>query len=562
MLSIPSIREATKRFFSTTVPDIIADIDNNFQLLLAALLQKTVVTVSLSADADFVATGTNDYTVINQAITYVNGLGGGIIRVAKGVYNTPGRIIPLPNVTVIGDGMGNTIFQGGNPSDYTILNTSAVDNFQLRDVTIDCQNATRASCARLYSATNCVFKRVYFKNVASGGWHLKLGVTNSATDGILNEDNKFIDCVFDGHAGTLEMLLLFNCRNTQVIRPKFRNKTTTGPMLGLWQKTYNTKIIDPDFKDCLGSCIYYSITCEGTWIVRPYAINCGTLIQGANVSDNGAFGLTQARNLKILQPVAIGGANSVTSTAIQLGALDDFVVDSPSIEKYQIGINLFKGNNTANAPATNGVIINPNIRDCNPQANFYTIHPGIYFSGIGGSLNLRVIGGNIYDDQATKTQRYPVSFDGAFTWDDISFINTRLSPDTANSGTPFTLQDGAAIGSYVTFKDIKGLNPNALYVQGSVTGATTFDRTNGDVITATLTGNLTTTFAAGQVKGDRLCLLLTQDATGSRTMTKPSNAICVGGAIALSTGANAIDQYEFIWNGTKWVERFRALNLS
>lgn len=100
------------------------------------------------------------------------------------------------------------------------------------------------------------------------------------------------------------------------------------------------------------------------------------------------------------------------------------------------------------------------------------------------------------------------------------------------------------------------------YAQGNVTGATTFDVANGEVITATLTGNVTTTLAGGHYVGQRLRLLLTQDGTGSRTISKPTNARLPGGAFSPTATAAATDAWTLEWDGTNWREISRTLNVS
>jgi len=107
-----------------------------------------------------------------------------------------------------------------------------------------------------------------------------------------------------------------------------------------------------------------------------------------------------------------------------------------------------------------------------------------------------------------------------------------------------------------------GINPEKLYAQGNATGATTFNRVNGDTISATLTGNITTTITDGMSAGDRLTLVLTQDGTGSRTVSKPSNVKLVGGAFSPTATAAAVDSWTLVWDGTNWRETSRSLNMS
>lgn len=96
------------------------------------------------------------------------------------------------------------------------------------------------------------------------------------------------------------------------------------------------------------------------------------------------------------------------------------------------------------------------------------------------------------------------------------------------------------------------------YAQGNVTGATTFNVINGETIAATLTGNITVTLTSGDYKGQRLTLILTQDGTGSRTVSWPGTAKLAQGGFTLATSASAVDVVTFQWDGTNWREVARA----
>lgn len=438
---------------------------------------------------------TNDAAAIQAAIDACNTAGGGVVYLPEAVYIVTTAITPKNNVLVVGAGKGVTILKTGVASGYFFTSTTTLSRFGLQDMTIDCGNTVAGSGVSLYYASNCLINRVEFKNGATNGWLLKFGVTTGATDGVLCLNNKIIDCDFNTHAGTLEMLLLFNCRNTEVIRPYFTGKTGGSVIFGLWQKTYNTRIVEPTFRDNAGICLYYSITCEETVIENLYAENNGIVIQGANISDNGAFGLTQAKGLHIINPVIIGGANSTTAYGIQLGAVNNVSVINAVIEEYETGILFDNGNNAANTAATNWTILNPHIRNCNPVNNVHVYHTGIFFQAIGGSMYGRIIGGSFYDDQATKTQRYPIGFSGAFTWDYLTIINNRLSADTASGGTSITLQDTAALGSNVLIQDnqdYSGSTPAQTVIPVSRGGTGSATQNFVDLTTAQTIGGLKT----------------------------------------------------------------------
>jgi hypothetical protein len=102
---------------------------------------------------------------------------------------------------------------------------------------------------------------------------------------------------------------------------------------------------------------------------------------------------------------------------------------------------------------------------------------------------------------------------------------------------------------------------DAPYQIPTTTGAVTIDRANGRYQYATLTGNVTLTVAAGTRIGDELTLALTQDATGSRTLTLGgTNVKPAGGALVLTTTAAKADVIALVWTGSAWREKSRALN--
>ena len=104
-----------------------------------------------------------------------------------------------------------------------------------------------------------------------------------------------------------------------------------------------------------------------------------------------------------------------------------------------------------------------------------------------------------------------------------------------------------------------GVNPQGSHGVSTTAGSATFNRVNGSVQTATLTGNVgTVTITAGQNVGDELMLVLTQDATGGRTFTWPTNVKLAGGTLTLSVTANAVDVVRLVWDGTNWRSISRA----
>ena len=80
-----------------------------------------------------------------------------------------------------------------------------------------------------------------------------------------------------------------------------------------------------------------------------------------------------------------------------------------------------------------------------------------------------------------------------------------------------------ATGSFVfpNNLDINGQVSSPTHAKGNITGAVTIDWNDGNIQTGTLTGNITFTFSNPK-SGASYQLIITQDATGGRTITWPT----------------------------------------
>jgi hypothetical protein len=101
---------------------------------------------------------------------------------------------------------------------------------------------------------------------------------------------------------------------------------------------------------------------------------------------------------------------------------------------------------------------------------------------------------------------------------------------------------------------------------GSGSGTRAINLANGNVVSATLAGATTFTFS-GATAGMACSfgVYLTQDATGSRTVTWPASVKWSGGTPpTLSTAANAVDilVFETIDGGTTWYGSLVGTNFS
>ena len=107
-----------------------------------------------------------------------------------------------------------------------------------------------------------------------------------------------------------------------------------------------------------------------------------------------------------------------------------------------------------------------------------------------------------------------------------------------------------------------------VYAAGNTGTAINLDLTNGGVQTMTLTGDATITLTGENATantGSSVTLILTNDATPSRTVTLAGGTFKVaGGTIARSTGASEIDIWTFFTpdQGTTWYYNIPMKNLS
>lgn len=462
---------------------------------------------------------------INSALSQcgTNGING--VYLPGGAYTINSRITPVSNCHIYGDGKGVTNLNGSVSSDWDFFYNSSTQlvNFTLSDLTINLQNGSNASGIELSNASSTVIQNVSFLNGAAGGWFIQYGANGSGlTAPVQNYNNSLINDDFTSHAGTLEAVLVYNAENTHIERMSFTNISSPG--LGLWQKDYDTKIDNFYCNNSTNGSIYYSLTTDRTTIDSPNFNNCGGGIKGANVSDNGSFAVTQAQGLKITNPVMVGGTDTTQASGIQLGAVNDATIINPIIKAYQIGIILNGGNESASSSPTNWSIIGGSISDNNASDDAFGIHPGILIStstpsGLqeGGLIQ----GVDIYDDQASPTQKFPIVFDGATTYDGVTVTCNKLSAPASLSGTSIGLQDSAVLGSNILVfcnQQYSGTNPSQTQLSGpwSLNGSNIYNNNAGNVGIGTTTP--TAGFAADLFAGD--AVLHVSDLFTNNSITK------------------------------------------
>ncbi len=513
---------------------------------------------------DYICSGTNDSLVINQAIAAVAAAGGGVVHLRTGTYTITAPILPLQNVTLTSEGGMAKIISIGTGYNAILVDGQA-------DVTIA---AIQVDASSLYAS-----------NTSLGEYGAGIKFTNQAVRGTVRGcrvDGARIGILFErgSNIGRIDDVSVYNVRDNSIcIRADVTANLPTAPI------TRDFIIASPY---CDGVANYDAITI--------YCINDTVSIIGGVVRNtNGTAGGSSA-----IQIEGKTGANTknvtVTGTAVTsarractIANVDGFVINGVgSYQCEEVGIKIFstdKGGTISGCSVMEttgpGIYLGASSRRVSVSGN--TIHGNgaansvITFATAGvwvEDSSAHTISNNTVIDNETRgiwlnnstscmvSGNYIANVDGlqanGLIEDESSSLNLyannylsgNISSNFSTNGTSYQSQNN---------RNLDGVGYKSL---GSVTGAVSFDRKDGSLQLATLTGNITVTLVQGRVRGAQMILSLTQDATGSRTAIWPSNFKKAGGSLALSTAANATDEISMIWDGTNWRETARVMALS
>lgn len=477
-----------------------------------------------SSGATYITDGVADEVQINQAITAANTAGGGTVFLYPGTYTCAATISMLSNVNLVGSGYSSKITLPGAFSLQAYQKSNILyNNFRIdgtsntsycfevgnsSDVTIDGCWVTNGGnfCAFIYAQPGNTTRRIRVTNnylQQTNGAQDTLGGGPTATD----VTAVFKDVVIDNNFLIKDMTAGGANENAfdmvAVNGLTFTNNTCYGKVSTGTEQDFNYQL------KFTNNTVHPAVSASSTFLTVDMKAT-GTVSEGALVSNN----IVDQGYLKINGASSHVTKRCVISNNIIYSTSADNGIWTNQTDAVVITGNVCIGTSTSNRW---GILI---------QSSTNTICNNNYVNGYDN---------NIFDNAVDVSNMIS---------DNIS-INFLSAAVVASGSSPNNM----------------GANPETKYAQGNITGATTFNRVNGDVITATLTGNVVSsiTAAPGSRQGDRLTLILTEDGTGNRTLAWPSNFKKAGGTLTIASVASAVNTVKMVWDGTNWQEESRSL---
>lgn len=533
------------------------------------------VTVGTSGSgATYECDGTSDNLVIQEALDDLNTAGGGLLTILAGEYDIQDTITTYPNIIIEGEGAA-TVLDASNMaisgSTHRFIFTSTGDtgktDFVFRDLQFKCfftagTDTTYAtlpatSGIRVANARRVLVDNCYFQDC----WNATTIGQNPATG--------------DDTLGPLNI--------KQVIFSNNQCNTVLGGLQGysedrvIWANNHFEDVGDD-------ACAF--LGAENRDPASAKAVIVGnTFVNGRPINTNGVYGVGVFLKLdggghgkenivditmvgNIVDGAYIGAwfANASKIEAVANNIMNSYLSGlylSGGTEDINIGYNRLYNNNTS-GNGTHAGILGVNTSQLSIENNSIIGTSSGFKQAVNleGTMSHIRVCNNLIKDCTGFAAVYCETFtNGKFDGNTVvNGANGIYIGGTDGSccnndfyGT-FTSQKIATTSvTRIRIRNNGGVNPELRYAQGNVTGATTFNRTNGNVITATQTGSITAAVTAPITSGEKLTLILAQDATGGRTVTWPSNVKFPGGTAAShNTTASAVNIYEFTYDGTNW----------
>jgi hypothetical protein len=273
-----------------------------------------------------------------------------------------------------------------------------------------------------------------------------------------------------------------------------------------------------------GLSVYGGVGNEGITSVGDINV---TNLSGASIAWEAGCGtedisITNATGL-VVEGYTYGDYNGGTATVANQTGIRLNMANSPTTSSIGLEIN-----NWANYGSTTGEVYDIKTTNGSGQSLLNELLIG-HKSGTGNIKQLKPLyGGNNIEIATTG--------DGD--------INLLPGDDTSNNSANDT--DSTVFADRFRHRE-------AFFTLGNKTGTWSPDISKGNVQEVTLTGNSTINVIQNIERGQSLTLIITQDGTGSRTLTMGSSFKFAGGVNTLSTAANAIDVMSIFYTGSTYI---------
>lgn len=542
---------------------------------------------------DYTGNGTTDNVALQAALSAINTAGSGEMFIRPGTFKIASGIGgatvgQYSNLSIQGSGRGQTVLQAtaGVPMISLGSGDASGDNIwrniKISDMTIDMNNQVGAAYGlALGICQDVLLENIHCKNQANGAKSMLFWGASSGASSLMLPRNLIVkDCIFSDSNAQWEMVTLAQGLNVKFINCTFRDKSSIYALLnyGTHDATFTnchfencgngvngfgmTKFVGCDFYNANVSVLSYNTTISACSFEAD-GTNTGLAgikflgyVQAAGESFRDALPANTSvsqKNNRILgctfkrcnSSAIASGVFTNYSGGNQLSSDDLEIADCSFENTYWQGMDV-KANDLK-------------LRNITSYNSGQLGSSTVRFNFVFGAKKGLFEGLRSYDDQGTPTTTRDFFIDNQYAGNALPTQDlTSRDSDFPIGGVPYFYTVSGFTStkpSNITIKGANniGINPDVTYSQGGVTGSVTFDRKYGRTVAATLTGNLTPTFAVGIFDGEELNLELTQDATGSRTCAKPVNSKVPGGTMPISTAANARDVYRSRWDNSSWL---------
>ena len=446
---------------------------------------------------------TDDAPALNALVTYINSVGGGILFLPKGTYMVDSRVYWKSNVSLVGEGIGLTILKprqaAGVGVGFAAISwqgftaSNPMVNCTFRDFTIDGDEMNITSYTsypkgiNIHYVKDCIFRDMVIKNTCATG----LGIDNLSNV-------------------TMDNIHCYNCGRSFV--PSGTEANVGGAGLGIGTETMNSEgfII----RNCIcDGCGNYGIFLEdqssGDFPDESYIItgnivrngrNHGIVVKGGSktivanntVYDNANDGIAVLENngfltehIKITNNLCINNGNGFRLESN--GQCKDIYVSDNVFTENDYGVVI-------NSPAEDLEIMRNTIKD--------SAYTGVKMAGVNLTdcvfwQNVVFGNGANYSNSAT--------FSGNVDYNELA---TPVEPTGIAFGqSSYSVKTGGTLALSVVFTP-SNANGSVVY-------------TSGDTSKATISGNILTAIAEGELNVTATCGSLT--ATCTVTITEASS---------------------------------------